>query len=607
MDKIKLFDTASIKDFPEAPGVYLMKGARGEVLYVGKAKNLKARVRQYFLPGGDGRPMIPFLLPKVADVQTLVVRSEKEALLLEANFIKQHKPRYNALLKDDKSYIALKITRHKWPRIDLVRYRGKPKKDGLYFGPYTNAGSARRTLDLIHKIFPMRQCSDEEFARRTRPCILYDMKRCVAPCVKLCTEEQYENLVKKTARFLRGQDKEILHELYSEMEHYSNQLEFEKAKEVHEKIRHIEKTVEKQIVDRPFGEDVDAIGIFRQADEVMVVILYYRSGRLMGSRHFHLSKIIEDDQELISSLIVQIYHENPTGAKELLLPVRVENPEVLSELAGISVHTPQKGVLRAYIEMAEMNAEAFFMKEKDKNALLEKTLLEMKDRLGLERYPMRIECFDTSHLFGDEAVASLVAFTAGKKDTSRYRKYKIGSAKKTDDYEMLREVLSRRLVKGQKEGDLPDLLIVDGGKGQLNIARKVLQEINIITVAVISLAKEKGLHTRGATQEQIFLPGIKDPILLSRHSPLLFFLQKIRDEAHRFAIGYHRKKREKQVRLSLLDQVAGIGPVKKMRLLRRFGSVKRIFEASAQDLASVPGISAKDIENLLAFNPPHEL
>ena len=276
------FDVKLLDLFPVKPGVYIMKGSNQEVLYVGKANNLRQRIKQYFVPGRDGRVMVPFLISKVEEIDTIVVTSEKEALLLENNLIKQYQPRYNALLKDDKTYIALKINiRHPWPMVSLVRYRGKPKPDGLYFGPYTSAFAARNTLDLIQRIFPLRQCSDQELVRRTRPCILYDMKRCIAPCVNKCTKEEYDQFVQGAVKFLKGQDKEVLNDLYAELEKNSEALEYERAAEILQTIRQIEKTIESQKVDKPLGEDSDSFGIFRQADEAVLCQLLFRSGKLV--------------------------------------------------------------------------------------------------------------------------------------------------------------------------------------------------------------------------------------------------------------------------------------------------------------------------------------
>ena len=594
------FDPATLKTFTTRPGVYLMKNKRGAVLYVGKANNLRQRLRQYFGAGGDGRPMIPFLVPQIEEIETIVVTSEKEALLLENNLIKQHLPKYNALLKDDKSYIALKVNhKHQWPMLKLVRYRGRPEPDGLYFGPYTSAYAARQTLDLLQKLFPLRQCSNQEFARRTRPCILYDMKRCIAPCVGRCTQEEYDGYVKKTVRFLRGQDKEVLKDLYHEMEEYAKQLEYERAGAVLKMIRMIEKTVEGQLVDKPLGGDADVLGIFRQAGEVVLCQMMFRGGRLTGVRHYDFVNIMEDDTELFETFLLQHYAPLQELPHEILTPnlVNTALAEILStdRPRKVALHTPQRGDKVSLLKMAALNAEATFKKEKDENTIREKRLLSMQERFRLSRFPRRIECFDASNIAGTEPVAALVVFTNGQKESSRYRKYKVKTTEVPDDYGAMAEVLMRRYKRAKEENDLPDLLIVDGGKGQLNVALKVMRELNIISVDVISLAKEEGRHDRGMTAERVFLPNIKDPIHLKRNSPVLFFLQQIRDEAHRFAITFHRKQRSKKLLQSALDTIPGIGPAKKKALLRTFGSVKKVLAATDDALAAVPGITKANI------------
>lgn len=574
-----------------------MKNKAGQVIYVGKAKNLRQRVRQYFSKGGDGRFMIPFLVSKVHEIDTMVVSSEKEALLLENNLIKKFKPRYNALLKDDKSYIALKLTKHAWPRIDLVRYKGKPKADGTYFGPYTHAGAARRTLDLLHKIFPLRQCSDQEFAKRTRPCILYDIKRCVAPCVGYCSEDEYQELVNKTVRFLRGNDQEIVQDLKQEMEACSDRLEFERAGDILRTIQYIERTIEGQNVDRPLGGDADVIGLYRQGEEVIVMILFFRGGRLTSSRHFNFRSIAQDDQELIQSFILQHYASMEQLPHEILIPSDLEDSEILSELLSeerprkVTVHFPQRGDKKKLVEMAKTNAQSVFTKEKDEDAILERTLLQIQEKFHLSNYPKKIECFDISTISGNETVATMVSFQDGKKFAAGYRKYKIKSLEQIDDYGAMREALFRRFKRAKDENNLPDLLMIDGGKGHLNVALKVFSDLNIISVDVISLAKEEGRHDKGQTLEQVFLPNVKDPVIFTRHSQILFFLQKIRDEAHRTAITFHRQRRSKALVKSALDDIPGIGDAKKKALLKYFGSLKKIKEAEIGELQKVPGIS----------------
>lgn len=597
-----------IASFPTDPGVYLMKGKEGNVLYVGKAKNIRSRLKQYFVPGGDGRPMIPFLIPKVTHIETIIVLSEKEALLLENNLIKEYRPKYNALLKDDKTYIALKVTNKKaWPTVQLTRYRGKPEGDGLYFGPYTSAYAARGTLDLLQKLFPLRQCSDQEFVRRTRPCILYDMKRCVAPCVGKCTKEEYDHIVDRTIRFLKGQDRAVVKELYQEMEAASEALEFEKAASILQTIRQIEKTIEQQNVDKPLGGDADALAIFRQGDEVVLCQLFIRDGKLMGSRHYHFSAIAEDDHELLQSFMMQHYVIVEEMPHEILLPLEIAESAALEELLSegkrrkVRIFAPQRGDKKSLIEMALLNAENEFKQVKDEKAIRERTLLEMQEKFHLSCYPKRIECFDNSNIMGSEPVSAMVVFTDGLKDGNRFRKYKVKTVEGPDDYATMYEVLIRRYKRAKEENDLPDLLIIDGGKGHLNVALKALADLNIININVIGVAKEAGRHDKGVTAEQVFLPNIKDPIYLKSTSPVLFLIQKIRDEAHRFAITFHRKRRSKATLKTALIDIPGIGPAKSKLLLRHFGSVKKIVEATSEQLDQVQGLSQANIEAILQF------
>lgn len=600
------FDSKDLDRYPVLPGVYLMKDIAGHVLYVGKANNLKQRLKQYFMPGGDGRFMVPFLIQKVENVDTIVVSSEKEALLLENNLIKQHKPKFNALLKDDKSYIALKVThKQQWPTLQLVRYKGRPEADGIYFGPYTSALAARTTFDLLSKLFPLRQCSDREFLNRVRPCILYDMKRCLAPCVGKCTAQEYQGHVQKTIKFLRGQDKEVLDELHGEMNRAADALEFEKAAAILRIIRQIENTIEGQRVDKPLGADTDALAIFRQGEEVVVSQLIFRSGKLTGFHHHNFSNIAQDDEELLHSLLLQLYELQEEIPHEIILPKELPEVDAITEIISkgkkrkAQILAPQRGDKKALIAMAEKNAEAFFRREKDLQAMRQRTLLDMEEKFHLHNYPRRIECIDNSNLSGSSPVAALVAFTDGQKESARYRRYHIKGVEGPDDYSSMREVVLRRCKNGKEGTDLPDLLIIDGGKGHLNVVLKALAELNIVTVDVIAVAKEEGRHDRGMTSEQVFLPNIKDPILLKTTSPILFLLQQIRDEAHRFAITFHRKKRAKKLITSAIDAIPGIGPAKRKLLLTTFGSVKNIQAATAEQLAAVKGLSQANVAAII--------
>lgn len=600
-----LFDIQQLDAFPTNPGVYLMKDSEGDVIYIGKAKHLRNRVKQYFVPGRDGRPMIPYLVEKIFSIETIIVSSEKEALLLEDTLIKKHQPKYNILLKDDKSYISLKISpKQEWPTLQLVRYKGKPPTDGLYFGPYMNVSVARQLLDLSQKLFPLRKCTDREI-KLGKPCFYYQIKRCPGPCAGKITKEEYELSVKRTIQFLRGQDKEVLKGLYNEMSKASDALEFEKAGEILKTITRLEKALETQQVHRIQQVDSDAISLYRQAEEVVIVKLLFRGGRLVGSQPYHFSGMAQDDDELLESFILQHYTDQMQFPKEVLLPIKMPTPleEILSERRGSKVHviTPLRGHKSALIEMARSNAEAIFRKEKDRKMILEKILLEIKEQLHLNKYPNRIACFDISHIAGSHSVASLVVFVDGEKKSAHYRKFHLKNSDPSDDYGSMREVLRRYFSRIDKPSDMPDLILIDGGKGQLNTALKIVAELNLPEIDIAAIAKEEGRHDKGSTLERLFLPNRKDPVVFKRNSATLFLIQQIRDEAHRFAITFQQKTHHKKTIRSKLEELPGIGPVKQKRLLTHFGSFKRVLEATPDELLQVQGITRADVENLLKY------
>lgn len=594
------FNPKVLDKYATDPGVYLMKNERGKVLYVGKAKNLRARLKQYFVQGRDGRPMVPFLVSEICAIDVIVVPSEKEALLLENTLIKKHQPKFNALLKDDKTFVSLMIHhKHPWPMIQLVRCKGKPKKEGMYFGPFTSAFAARQTFDLMGRLFPLRQCSDQELKRRTRPCLLYGMKRCLAPCVNLCSKEEYQTVLERAIHFLKGQDTAVIEQLRREMQQASDDLEYEKAKSLLELIRQIEHvTAGSGLVARMTGKDSDALGLYRQGHTVMIAQLFFREGKLTGSEHYSFNDVVESNEELLSSFIVQYYKERVPIPTQIIVPLSLSDE--LQEIVKCKIVTPQKGEKKEIIEMAEKNALALFKQEKEDQELTEKMLLDLQETLRLTRYPERIECFDTSSISGTDLVASMVAFTQGAYDKKRARLYKIRDVKKGDDYGALREALTRRLTRAKQEEDLPDLLIIDGGKGQLSSALEVLKKLDIATVDLISLSKQESKHNKALTQEKVFVVGKSEPIILPLHSPLLFLLQRIRDETHRRALGFHRKRREKRIISSLIDEIPGIGEVKRKRLLRHFGSLQRVLAASPADLLAVQGITLKDVKHIKA-------
>lgn len=602
-----VFDPHSLALYPEEPGVYLMKDAKGEVLYVGKAKKLRSRLRQYFAEHGDQRQMVPYLTAQVEEIDTIIALTEKDALLLENNLIKKYKPKYNVLLKDDKTFISLCLTRHKWPMLRITRYKGKPKNDGTYFGPYTNALAARQTYDLIARLFPLRQCSDSELVSRQRPCLLYDIKRCIAPCVQKCTEEEYAKHVESTVRLLKGQDKDLLKELKKRMEQASEELEFEKAHQLLRMIRQIEHVTQVQHVDNPAAKNCDVVGLYREADAVLITLLFFRDGKITGSEHFSFHLIASNDAEVLETFLLQHYKTPPSFPSEILLPVELSEAETLAEILSeiaqkkITLHSPQKGKKKDLVEMGQKNAQALFVREQDTRSLKEKMLLDLQETLQLTRFPKRIECFDTSNLAGTDPVASLVSFVNGEKEKGRMRLFKIKDHSEADDYTAMRQVIKRHLAREKDKEQFCDLLIVDGGKGHLQLALDVLKELDIASIDVIAVTKEGARHDKGLTQEKIYVPYRKEPFLIDPRSPLLFLLQKIRDEAHKQAIEFHRKRRSKRTLSSSLDDLAGIGPIKKRRLLQRFGSVKAIQKASREELKQVPGLTERDLDTLEVF------
>ncbi len=597
-----LFDPARLDVYPESPGVYLMKGDKGQVLYVGKAKNLKSRLKTYYSKNNDGRPQVPYLLAAVTTIETIVVISEKEALLLENTLIKRHQPKYNVLLKDDKGYISLKITtKHQWPMIQLVRFKGSPPKDGTYYGPYTSATAARQMFDLIGQLFPLRQCSDEEFARRKRPCILYQIKRCSGPCVGLVSEDVYKGYLQSATRLIRGQNEEVLANLKDEMEKASDALEFEKAQTLLEKSKLLKEIVQGQRVDSVSREDADVWGIFREGADVVVTKLMWRSGKLVGSHHFDFDNAFQPTDELLESLLVQHYLSEKNTVSHILLSELVADIEALSEVIDKHVHVPVRGDKRQLALMAQANAYEAFKQRKDTKALKEKALLELQEKLKLSRYPKRIECFDNSHFSGSERVSSCVVFLDGERHKSAFRKYRIRTVETGDDYAMMQEVLRRRYSKAKEEDTLPDLIIIDGGKGHLRAACAVLKELEIVSCDIISLAKEQGRHDKGQTQEKVYTVHSSEPIILESHSSMLFFLQKIRDEAHRFVLAFQVLRRTKASIKSELDYIPGIGPAKKKKLIQSFGSVRALKEKSVEEIEAVKGITRKDAETIKSW------
>ena len=598
-----------IQCFPESPGVYLLKDPKGTIIYIGKAKGIRNRVRSYFQRADERDIKTRTLISKIADVDYLVTESEKEALILENNLIKKYKPRYNIKIKDDKNYPCLRLTiKEFFPRLMIVR---RIKKDSsLYFGPFPSALAVRNTLKLIYKLFPLRSCKDAKFKNRTRPCINYQMGRCLAPCVGKVDAHTYEEIVKEVRLFLEGKDHELIRILRGKMKEESDRLDFEGAARIRDQIQSIEKVIEKQHVVSKGFLDQDVIGFHRNGG-IGVQTLFVRNGMLMGGRFFSLSHQNWPDEEIISSFINQFYGEGKFIPQEILLPFSIQDHELieqwLTERKGnrVTLMVPKRGDRLHLVRMAMDNAENGLLSKTRLGTDPENILRELREKLRLNRFPRRIEAFDISDIKGGFAVGSMVVFEGGEPLKSRYRHFRIRSSLGADDYGKMYEILTRRYQRTLQGGALPDLLMVDGGKGQMNVALGVLKELGIDGVDVIGLAKDRVQKGHAQTLERkgerIFLPKRKEPISLSKTSPALHLLQHIRDESHRFAITYHKKLKHKGDFHSLLDEIPGIGRERKKQLLRHYKSVDKIGEASMEELESIPKMNRKAAQQLFSF------
>ncbi len=583
-------------ELPQRPGVYLFKDADGEVLYVGKAGNLRARVRQY-LTGQDERFMVRFLVAAAQDVDVVLTDTEKEALILENTLIKQHRPPYNVKLRDDKNFLHITIDkRRSWPRFELVR---SIQADGsATFGPYSSAQRARRTLEFLQRSFPLRTCSDSVLASRSRPCLLHQMGRCVAPCVEGLTDEAtYEALVDEAILLLQGKRGELIERLRSRMMVAAEALEFEEAARLRDLASEIEQTLERQKVVDPRLADRDVWGVFQEGDLGAVAVLPMRGGMLMEPWFLDLRGETGELPELMSSWVNAAY-SGGFVPPEILLPSAPRGIEALEEVLGerrggrVHLRLPQRGDKVRLLELAQANARDRFRRKTDAAERKARTLEELARIVGLDLPPVRIECVDNSNIQGEHPVASCVVFVDAAPSKKDYRHYKIKTVVGADDYASMAEVLGRRFRRAADEGVFPDLLVVDGGKGQLGVALEVLRELGFEDQAVIGLAKPRTERRRGEFDavDKIILPGHPDPVRLPDNSPALNLLRYIRDESHRFAITFHRKLRRKSTLRSKLDGIPGVGASRRKALLTHFGSLKKVTAATAEELAEVPGI-----------------
>ncbi len=610
-DRIK----TRLAGLPASPGVYLMRDTKNRVIYVGKAISLRNRVRSYFQASAQMTAKTHQLVSEIADLDWIVTGSELEALILECELIKKYRPRYNIRLKDDKRYPYIKVTwQEDYPRILIVR---NMRQDGArYFGPFTSSQAVYRTLDLLRRLFPYRTCNRDITGKDRRPCLYYHIKRCTGPCIGAIGREEYRAIVDRACLFLEGKQEQIIDQLRSEMQTASEGLQFERAAEIRDTIDAVSKIVESQRIVSANLRDHDFVAFARDDGEACVQVFFLRGGRLVGREYFVLTGTTEEaSSEILSSFIKQFYDEAAMVPPEILVQTDLDEMAVLQEWlrrrrgSKVLIKTPRRGDKKAVMQLAVENATATLQKLRSEwEADISKhtaALGELQEALDLPRPPARIECYDISHLQGSASTGSMVVFSQGVPSKRDYRRFRIKTVDGVDDFAAMAEVLRRRFrrasearskrsVDGKEDrwAIMPDLVIVDGGKGQLSAAREALEEAGVENIPVAGLAKRN---------EELYLPGRPAPILLPRTSQGLYLVQRIRDEAHRFAITYHRKLRSKQSNRSVLEQVPGIGPKRRQALLKAFGSLDGIREASIEELAAVPGMSRTAAKQLSEY------
>ena len=604
---------------PDAPGSYQFRDGDGRVIYVGKAHSLRQRLSNYFVSPSAMPPRTAQMVAAAESVEWIQVNNDVEALMLEYSLIKQHRPRFNIRLRDDKSYPFLAVTLDdEWPRAMVMR--GQRRKGVRYFGPYGHAYAIRETLDLLLRTFPIRTCSDNKFAnhqRLGRPCLLFHIEKCSGPCVKEISREDYDRLVDELLRFLDGDTAEVVQRLEDDMRAAAAELDFEKAARLRDRLTAVRKAIEKQQMVAERAEDIDVIGLAEDELEAAVQVFYVRRGRVVGRKGYVVDKV-EDvtGPQLVASIVEQLYAEEPALGvpKEVLVPELPEDADVLQEwLTGlrgsrVGVRVPQRGDKRALHETVTRNAGEEFTRHRLKRSAdhnsRARALNSLQEALGLPEAPLRIECFDMSHIQGTDYVGSMVVLEDALPKKSEYRRFKVRTVEGNDDYAAMEEVLTRRLTALQDERDRPlddrhrrfsyppQLLLVDGGKGQLAVAQRVVEELGLEDeIPVAALAKQF---------EEVFLPGQADPVRIPRQSEALYLLQRVRDEAHRFAITYHRQLRAKRMTRSALDDIPGLGPTRKARLLKELGGVGAVKKASAESLHALAWLPDRVAEAVYA-------
>jgi len=605
---------------PARPGVYIMRNAAGEVIYVGKAARLRDRVRSYFGSPHGLEPKTRALREQIDDFEYIVVSSPAEALLLEAALIKRHQPFFNIRLKDDKRYPYLKIdVQNPCPRVSITR---RIENDGArYFGPYASAGSVRATLDLTKKLFPWRSCTKEITGRDPRPCLDYYIKRCIAPCTAYCTKEEYDEVIQQVILFLEGKADDVLRRLRKQMDDAAERLEFERAAQLRDQIRAIERTVERQHVATTRNEDADIFGLARDGDDACVQVFFIRGTQMIGRDSFMLAGVRDEpDATVLANFLLQYYEGAQYIPRLVAVPAQPEDRESIEELltgkrgSRVEIRIPARGEKRRLVDLAAENAREALAVARVRwladSSKTELALEQLREELSLPEIPRRIECYDNSNIQGTSPVSSMVVFIDGRPAPNQYRRFRVKTVQGANDFATMQEVLRRRFGRHARTAetaaadntpgadaasadawDLPDLVIVDGGKGQLSAALEVMHELGVHHIPVVGLAKR---------HEEIFVPDDDEPIVLPRGSEALFLVQRIRDEAHRFAITFHRQVRGKSSIQSALDTIPGIGPKRKKALLKKFGSVKAIREADVDEIAATVGFTRALAERVKA-------
>ncbi len=584
---------ALVKTISRHPGVYVMKDLDGQIVYIGKAKNLRARVKTYFM-GGDGRAQIQFLMNRVRSFETIVTGSEEQAFILERDLIAKHKPRYNIRLKDDKAYLSIRIDESKqWPRLELVR---RVEQDGArYYGPYTFTYEVRELLDIINRTIPLRTCSDTVLFNRQRPCLEYQIKRCAAPCCLSVSTEAYAEWILQARQVLEGKTGKLVQDLREKMQKASLDLRFEEAARLRDSLKILENFGAGQEYVSSGTEHRDVFAIYREERLAVLSVLNVRYGRIADNKNYLLRNVEVSDEEVISSAVLDYYQDSREVPEEVILACAPPEEDFivrfLKDRAGrkVELTVPERGLKTRLLGLARLNAEQHFKASFD----AESRYLEVSKALArtarLRQVPRKIECVDISNFQGSDIVGALVAYTDGAPTKSSYKRYKISAQGKPDDFASIYEVVQRRLRRGMEADDLPDLLIIDGGKGQLQAALRARDEVNC-NLEIIALAKERTQRDFRAVQinksnERIFIEGQEEPVLLEPDAALTHFIARVRDEVHRFVITFHRARRSKRVFSSVLDEIAGVGPERRRRLLKEFGSVAAIKKAELAEIA----------------------